>query len=397
MRHGQHRHDRVLAVLQENAPSLLKIARRHSLCVDDAQDAYQRALEIYLRKVDDVQEATAGSWLRTVVKHEAMSIREHRQRMLGEDVDFDTWEAPEVSSGEDRVLSFDRVTRAAEALQGCKRDEVAAMLLRADGHSYDEICTVTGWSYTKVNRCLAEGRARFLRRYAEIEAGEECRRLAPLLSMIVDGEATPVQLAEARPHLRNCGSCRASLRELTESQPAIHVVLPAALLMGGSTLPDGGAGFFSRVYELFAGGVHDRLALTAMKTQTAVEAVSATKVAAVAASAAAVAGGGAFAVERTLVESKPTPERHAEVRASRKPTPPVRALLPKARVRIERRAKPSTATTAVPKKPRAEFGFEGATTGSTAVVKAQPATAKPPEAKPAKKKPGGGEDFGFER
>jgi hypothetical protein len=350
--------------------------------------------------VDDIQEAGAGSWLRTVVKHEAMSIREQRQRTLSEDVDFDTWEA-DLSSGEERALSFDRVTRAAEALQGCKRDEVAAMVLRADGSTYDEICAITGWSYTKVNRCLTEGRRRFLRRYAEIEAGEECERLAPLLSMIVDGEATPVQMAEARPHLRNCASCRTSLRELAESQPAIHVVFPAALL-GAMALPDGGAGFLARAYELFVGGVHDRLALTAMKTQSAVEAVSATKVAAVAASAAAVAGGGAFAVERSMTEPKSPVERHAEVRVARKATPaktPVRvqAGLPKAPVRTTRTAKPRV-TDAKPRKPRAEFGFEGAPSASTQVVKARPSAVKTTGVTKTTKKPsGGGEAFGFER
>ena len=63
-----------------------------------------------------------------------------------------------------------------------------------------------GGRYTKVNRCLAEGRKRFLERYAGIEAGEECRRWQPMLSAIVDGEATGEQLMEVRPHLRNCGA-----------------------------------------------------------------------------------------------------------------------------------------------------------------------------------------------
>ena len=39
--------DRVIAVITENAASLLRIARKHSLCADDAHDAYQRTLEIY--------------------------------------------------------------------------------------------------------------------------------------------------------------------------------------------------------------------------------------------------------------------------------------------------------------------------------------------------------------
>jgi hypothetical protein len=39
----------VLDVLRDHADSLLRVARNHSLCADDAHDAYQRAVEIFLR------------------------------------------------------------------------------------------------------------------------------------------------------------------------------------------------------------------------------------------------------------------------------------------------------------------------------------------------------------
>src|SRR3954451_6824621 len=77
--------DRVVAVIQEHTASLQRIARAHSLCADDAQDAYQRALEIYLQRYAEVDHATAGSWLRTVCKHEAMRIREQRGRIVPAD------------------------------------------------------------------------------------------------------------------------------------------------------------------------------------------------------------------------------------------------------------------------------------------------------------------------
>jgi hypothetical protein len=37
---------------------------------------------------------------------------------------------------------------------------------------------LTGWSYTKVNPCLTEGRKALLARVEGIEAGAECERLA---------------------------------------------------------------------------------------------------------------------------------------------------------------------------------------------------------------------------
>src|SRR5947208_1398885 len=44
----------VLRTIAAHAPSLLGTARRYSLCRDDAEDAYQRALEIFLRRYDEI-------------------------------------------------------------------------------------------------------------------------------------------------------------------------------------------------------------------------------------------------------------------------------------------------------------------------------------------------------
>src|SRR3954453_6358652 len=73
----------VLRTIAGHAPSLLGTARRYSLCADDAQDAYQRALEIFLRRADSVDPAHAVGWLRTVVKHEALAVRAGRLRLGG--------------------------------------------------------------------------------------------------------------------------------------------------------------------------------------------------------------------------------------------------------------------------------------------------------------------------
>ena len=59
--------DLVLATITQHADALLRTARRHSLCADDASDAYQRALEIFLRNAARLDPARAVSWLHTVV------------------------------------------------------------------------------------------------------------------------------------------------------------------------------------------------------------------------------------------------------------------------------------------------------------------------------------------
>ena len=66
---------RVAAVAARHERTLLRVARQASLCHDDALDAYQRALEIFVRRVDTVDPATELSWLKVVVRHEALAIR----------------------------------------------------------------------------------------------------------------------------------------------------------------------------------------------------------------------------------------------------------------------------------------------------------------------------------
>src|ERR687885_2003937 len=73
---------RVEAMVTRHGPALIRVANQFSLCHDDALDTYQRALEIFLRRLDTVDPATEGAWLRVVVKHEAMAIRRARQESV---------------------------------------------------------------------------------------------------------------------------------------------------------------------------------------------------------------------------------------------------------------------------------------------------------------------------
>lgn len=219
--------DVVVETIHRNAASLVRLARRHSLCADDANDAYQRGIEIFLRKSDTVEPETALAWLRTVVKHEAMAVRRSRLQLLGpEDVDLDLHESPAVPTPEEQVATFDRLASSAEAFQRLKPHEVRALWLKAQGLSYEEIAKVTGWSYTKVNRCLTEGRRAFLERFEEIESGKECERWTTILSAMADGEATSEQIVQARPHLRNCPACRATIRAFHQATKDLGLVFP---------------------------------------------------------------------------------------------------------------------------------------------------------------------------
>src|SRR4051812_11464209 len=164
-------------MVTRHGAAVLRVANQFSLCHDDALDAYQRAFEIYLRKLDTVDPATEGGWLRVVVKHEAMAIRNARLESVDrEEVDLDTSVSAGLREVDDAVAGGERVERSVEALRALKPDEARALLLKAEGLSYREIGRHFGWSYTKVNRSITEGRARFLKAFSGIEAGEACER-----------------------------------------------------------------------------------------------------------------------------------------------------------------------------------------------------------------------------
>ena len=314
----------VLELASRHASSMLAVARRYSLCADDAHDACQRALEILLRRADSLDPAGAPAWLRTVVKHEALAIRAARRRIVGPaEVDLDRTEAGELEPADERALDGERMGRSTEALSRLKPQEVRALVLKAQGYSYREIAEITDWTYTKVNRCLTEGRRAFLDRYAAIEEGRECVRWAPALSALADGEASAEDVAALRPHLRHCPSCRASLREFRTAPTAVAalvgpaaIAVPAAPVAGPLDGDGDGPTLVARAWDAVAGGLHERVVLSSHKLHAGIEAVSAGKVAAVAASATALAGGGAAALHREV--ATPAPVRAAVPR----PAPP---------------------------------------------------------------------------
>ena len=57
----------VLELLGAHADSLLRVARRYSMCANDAHDAYQRGLEILMRHAGRLDPERAAGWLHAVV------------------------------------------------------------------------------------------------------------------------------------------------------------------------------------------------------------------------------------------------------------------------------------------------------------------------------------------
>lgn len=226
-----------LALIQRHGAAILSTARKYSLSPEDAEDAYQRGLEILLTKAPTTSEADLVPWLKTVVKHEAFAIRKQRNRALlvahEQSLVDSRAEEPPADLHAERL---ERLRLGAEALGRLKPQEIRCLVLKAEGFSYAEISEATGFSPTKVNRALTEGRSAFRRRVAGIEQGAECERLAPLLSRMADGEASAEDMLALRPHLRTCLACRAALRDFREAPSRVAAVMPAGLLGGGGWL-----------------------------------------------------------------------------------------------------------------------------------------------------------------
>src|SRR4051794_29355386 len=60
----------------------LAVARRYSLCDDDAWEALGCGFEIALRHRGRIRSETAAAWFATVVRHEALRVRRTRCREL---------------------------------------------------------------------------------------------------------------------------------------------------------------------------------------------------------------------------------------------------------------------------------------------------------------------------
>ena len=89
---------------------------------------------------------------------------------------------------------------------------------------------MTGFSQTKVNRCLAEGRERFRAFLGRSESGGRCAEMRPVLSAFCDGEASAEEADALREHLRVCAHCRAAMRAYRAVPGAVSVLAPVPIV-----------------------------------------------------------------------------------------------------------------------------------------------------------------------
>lgn len=292
-----------LELIERHGPEILRTARRYSRTAEDAEDAYQRGLEILLTKAPSAEEDDLFPWLKTVVKHEAFCLQRQRDQLGAGTGEALEWAAAPVTTDE-QVEQRESFLIGAEALANLKANEVRCLLLLADGMSYRQIAEAEGWSYTKVNRLATEGRRAFRDGVARIESGDECDQMASRLCALADGEAVAEDMPELRRHLRGCRPCRLTLGEYRAAPARVAALAPPLVAVGGSDSGGGLGGLVSSASDW----VQERAYGLVLKAQAVTEATTAHKTAAVAASTAVLASGGVGAV-KSLESRAPDRER----------------------------------------------------------------------------------------
>jgi RNA polymerase sigma factor (sigma-70 family) len=171
---SKERSERRASILAEaltaGREALRRQATRHARLTADAEEALQEACVEFLRYYDGEPGEHALRYLMLCVKQRAWALTRRSAHESAEGIELTTTDALE--SGKtliavlcerpgpaERAARDEDAARFLAALAALKPDERRALLLAGLGCSYREIGAIQGWTYTKVNRCLAEGRA----------------------------------------------------------------------------------------------------------------------------------------------------------------------------------------------------------------------------------------------
>jgi RNA polymerase sigma factor (sigma-70 family) len=366
-------------MIAEHGASLKRTARRYSLDAEDAEDAYQRALEIALVKAPSADPRELIRWTQTVTKHEALAVRQSRERLLGRGGDGTATDPvallPASGDGPDEQAERrEAVARSREALRALKPAELRALSLLAEGYSYAEIGELTGFSQTKINRVLAEGRNRFRGLLASSEDGSRCRELRSLLSAFCDGEASSDEATTVREHLRACARCRATMRTY-RAAPRIAIVL-APGLVGPRSLPQ-------RLRELIDGvgsrlpGIGDDGSATQIAAAGGSKGIGMAGLAKLLTLCAGAAGGAAVCAATGVLPAPDLEPRHSlPVTIERSAVRPVAAAEASEAVQGEKAAAPKPRHEQPPADEEAEG--EGGEASTTGAIEYEPAPSPPP-------------------
>lgn len=141
---------------------LQRIAERNTYSCEDAEDALQDAFLLFINHFDPGGEAPPLAWLTLTLKRRCWALNRRRQTRLEHErpnVAVERYCPTADPQPEAHIQAADTVAQLRSQLAQLKPDERQALGLSILGYSYQEIAKLHDWTYTKVNRCIREGRA----------------------------------------------------------------------------------------------------------------------------------------------------------------------------------------------------------------------------------------------
>lgn len=170
---GDERREQIAALYAEHAPGLQSSLAGQLGDPHLAEEALATAWAKLLER-PDIDPQTGLGWLYTVARNQGYEIGRDAARASSIDIPVSV-DAHSRETVGDLIAGPDDLAAQAEdrerlsGLDHAKPDQRRALLMRAAGYSYAEISQQTGFTHTKVNRSLTEGRALLRQREAQIE------------------------------------------------------------------------------------------------------------------------------------------------------------------------------------------------------------------------------------
>lgn len=141
-------------------PKYRKLATRNLNNLSNVDDALQEVARVTLEHLP-VDHPQPCAWLRLTLKRRCWKINEARDESRSFATDPADWgTALSKATGPNNFKALEQIERIQSIRPHLKDDELNALLDQAAGYSYAETSKRRGWTYTKVNRCISEGRAK---------------------------------------------------------------------------------------------------------------------------------------------------------------------------------------------------------------------------------------------
>ena len=225
---------RAVCAVMGKGPTLVRFAARYTASIEDAEDVYQRAMEIALTKAPTVAPDEFLAWLYTVIRHEAFSVVHNRHREpVGKQEDIASTDslAAEGSSPERAAEWRERYRGVRDAMDTLSDQQRTCVMLQSTGLSYEQIAHLTGFTRRQIERSISRGRRRLALWEDKLATGQACEQLRPALDRLVSGEASARERQRAEKHTAACAACRASLARARAMKHTLSGLVPVAVLM----------------------------------------------------------------------------------------------------------------------------------------------------------------------